>query len=90
MRFLPAVTTALVVAFIGTSAMAQTTTAPATTTQMAPAAKPATTTTVKPKTTTTTQTDVSKACSAQADAKGLHGKERSKFRSECKKNGAKM
>ena len=27
----------------------------------------------------------SKACSAQADAKGLHGKERKKFREECKK-----
>jgi hypothetical protein len=26
-------------------------------------------------------------CSKQADAKGLHGKERKKFRSECKKNG---
>ena len=24
-------------------------------------------------------------CSKQADAKGLHGKERKKFRSECKK-----
>jgi hypothetical protein len=28
------------------------------------------------------------ACSKQADAKGLHGKERKKFRSECKKNAA--
>ena len=27
-------------------------------------------------------------CSKEADAKGLHGKERKKFRSECKKNGA--
>ena len=25
-------------------------------------------------------------CSKQADAKGLHGKERKKFRAECKKN----
>ena len=25
-------------------------------------------------------------CSKQADAKGLHGKERKKFRSECKKS----
>ena len=32
---------------------------------------------------------VSKACSQQADAKGLHGKERKKFRSECKKNDGK-
>jgi hypothetical protein len=27
----------------------------------------------------------SKQCSAQADAKGLHGKERKKFREACKK-----
>jgi len=27
-------------------------------------------------------------CSKEADAKGLHGKERKKFRSECKKQGA--
>jgi len=32
---------------------------------------------------------VSKACSQQADAKGLHGKERKKFRSECKRNDGK-
>jgi psiF repeat len=30
---------------------------------------------------------ISKACSDQANAKGLHGKERKKFRSECKHNG---
>lgn len=28
-------------------------------------------------------------CSKQADAKGLHGKERKHFRSECRKNGGK-
>jgi hypothetical protein len=32
---------------------------------------------------------ISKSCSDQATAKGLHGKERKKFRSECKKNGGK-
>ncbi len=32
---------------------------------------------------------ISKACSDQADAKGLHGKERKKFRSECKHHGGK-
>jgi hypothetical protein len=32
---------------------------------------------------------VSKECSDQANQKGLHGKERRKFRSECKKNGGK-
>jgi len=32
---------------------------------------------------------VSKECSDQANAKNLHGKERKKFRSECKRNGGK-
>jgi hypothetical protein len=32
---------------------------------------------------------VSKACSDQATAKGLHGKARKKFRSACKRNGGK-
>ncbi len=31
---------------------------------------------------------LSKKCSADADAKGLKGKERKKFRSDCKKGGA--
>jgi psiF repeat len=31
------------------------------------------------------QTPESMECSKEADAKGLHGKERKKFRSECKK-----
>jgi hypothetical protein len=30
---------------------------------------------------------ISKACSEQATAKGLHGKERKTFRAECRKNG---
>jgi hypothetical protein len=30
---------------------------------------------------------ISKACSDQANAKGLHGKARKKFRSDCKKRG---
>ena len=33
---------------------------------------------------------ISKACSDQANAKGLHGKARKKFRSECKKSGGKI
>jgi len=37
----------------------------------------------------TDKSAISKACSDQANAKGLHGKERKKFRSECKKNGGK-
>ena len=32
---------------------------------------------------------ISKACTDQANAKGLHGKERKKFRSACKHNGGK-
>jgi hypothetical protein len=32
------------------------------------------------------RTAASLDCSKQADAKGLHGKERKKFRSECKKD----
>jgi hypothetical protein len=32
---------------------------------------------------------VSKSCSDQANAKGLHGKARKKFRSACKHNGGK-
>jgi hypothetical protein len=33
---------------------------------------------------------VSKACSDQANAKNLHGKERKKFRAECKHKGGKV
>ena len=32
---------------------------------------------------------ISKACSDQANAKGLHGVARKKFRSECKQAGGK-
>ena len=32
---------------------------------------------------------ISKACSALADAKNLHGKARKKFRSDCKEHGGK-
>jgi len=32
---------------------------------------------------------ISKSCSEQADAKGLHGKARKHFRSECKRHGGK-
>jgi hypothetical protein len=35
------------------------------------------------------RTEVSLECSKQADAKGLHGKERKTFRSTCKKSGGK-
>jgi hypothetical protein len=32
---------------------------------------------------------ISKACSEQATAQGLHGKDRKAFRSACRKNGGK-
>ena len=35
------------------------------------------------------RTAASLECSKEADAKGLHGKERKKFRSECKAKAAK-
>jgi psiF repeat len=47
--------------------------------QAAPAAKP----------TDAAKKAISKACSDQATAKGLHGKPRKAFRSQCKKNGGK-
>jgi hypothetical protein len=67
--------------FLISSAFAQTAT-PAT---PAPAATPA------PKMAPATkkpQTAESLECSKEADAKGLHGKERKKFRSDCKKAAA--
>jgi psiF repeat len=60
-----------------TPVFAQTTTAPAAKSDAAPAAK-----TSKPRTAESLE------CSKEADAKGLHGKERKKFRSECKKAAA--
>ena len=62
------------------SAFAQTTApaTPAPATKMAPAEKKA----EKPR------TAASLECSKEADAKGLKGKERKKFRSECKKAAA--
>jgi psiF repeat len=37
----------------------------------------------------TAKSAVSKACSDQANAKGLHGKARKAFRSKCKREGGK-
>lgn len=39
-------------------------------------------------TATKPRTSQSLECSKEADAKGLHGKERKKFRSECKKQAS--
>jgi hypothetical protein len=67
------------------SAFAQTT-APAT--PAAPAATPAPKMAPAEKKAEKPRTAASLECSKQADAKGLHGKERKKFRSECKKASA--
>ena len=50
----------------------------------APAAAPAAKMDKKP----VVHTAASMECSKEADAKGLHGKERKKFRSDCKKAAA--
>jgi invasion protein IalB len=63
--------------FLACSAYAQTTTAPAT-------SKPAATTPAKEA--EKPRSPESIACSKQADEKGLHGKERHKFRSQCMKD----
>jgi psiF repeat len=66
---------------IGTgAALAQ---APAPAPSTAPAAQPA----APAKMTSDQKKAISKSCSDQATAKGLHGKARKKFRAECKKNG---
>ncbi len=78
----PVISAALLSLVIGAGpAFAQTSTpapapAPA---ASAPAAAPA----------ATDKKAISKSCSDQANAKGLHGKARKKFRSDCKHNGGK-
>jgi hypothetical protein len=67
-----AAATAIASLFLMSSAFAQT---------AAPAAKTDTKAPVA-------HTAASLECSKEADAKGLHGKERKKFRSECKKTAA--
>jgi psiF repeat len=82
MRFSKTLMMSAFVILIGPSVtVAQPTpTAKPTAAQPAPAAKP---------TTDANKKAVSKACSDQATAKGLHGKERKTFRSACKRNGGK-
>jgi hypothetical protein len=78
----------VVVLLLGAGAvLAQAPTDTKPTTEIKPAAVPST-----PATTGNDRADrkaISKACSEQATAKGLHGKERKTFRSECRKNGGK-
>jgi psiF repeat len=70
--------TVLLLAIGASAALAQTSTP-------APADKPA----AAAKMSTDEKKAISKACSDQATAKGLHGMPRKKFRSECKKAGGK-
>ena len=78
-----AISAALLSLVIGTGSVLAQTSAPAPAAQpAAPAAAPATDA-------ATDKKAISKECSQQADAKGLKGKDRKKFRSACKKNGGK-
>ena len=70
-----AVTAAFACLLLASTALAQTATAPA--------AAPATT--AAPKKAEKPKSPESIECSKQADEKGLHGKERKKFRSDCLK-----
>jgi hypothetical protein len=81
-----AAVTAVASMLLMSSAFAQTTTpatpAPAAKTAPAPKMAPAEKKAEKPRTAASLQ------CSKDADAKGVHGKERKKFMSECKKAAA--
>jgi phosphate-selective porin len=79
-----AVATAFASLLLMSSAFAQAT-APAT---PAPAPAPAAKAAPAEKKAEKPRTAASLECSKEADAKGLHGKERKKFRSECKKAAA--
>ncbi|MGZ9724066.1 PsiF family protein [Rhizobium miluonense] len=93
MKITYALALAGMLAFSG-SAFAASSTATTTDTTVKPAATAATTNAAKPAATTTTAAKpaaadaqkqaISKKCSADADAKGLHGKDRKKFREQCK------
>lgn len=79
-----AAATAVASLLLMSSAFAQTPATPAPTAKTAPAAKmaPAEKKAEQPRTAASLQ------CSKDADAKGVHGKERKKFMSECKKAAA--
>jgi len=79
-----AITAALLSLAIGIGTAAAQTSSPAP--SQTPQAKPTPTTN---QASATDKKAISKACTDQANAKGLHGKARKKFRSECKRNGGK-
>jgi hypothetical protein len=77
---------------LSTSAIAQTATTPSTTPVKPAAPVTAPATTAKPAAAAkpfTPKTEISKKCSADADAKKLHGTERKKFRATCMKAAPK-
>ncbi|MBN9221635.1 MAG: hypothetical protein J0I79_27140 [Mesorhizobium sp.] len=88
MRIASVLTSIAVAGFLATGVASAATTA-ATTTTTAPAATTAAPMKKKASAMTPEETAISKQCSALADAKKLHGKERHKFRADCKKNGGK-
>lgn len=75
-------------ALMTTSAMAQTAMTTTTTTSKM-AGQPKTTTTHKGPPARGARTEQSLACSASADSKNIHGKDRTKFMRQCKKAGGK-
>jgi hypothetical protein len=77
-----AAATALASLLMMGSVFAQAITPPAPAAKAAPTMAPAAKKTEKPRTAASLQ------CSKDADAKGIHGKERKKFMSECKKAAA--
>lgn len=89
MKIATLVATVAVAGFLSTGAFAASTTTSTTTTAPATTIAPKTVKKSHPKA-SPERTGVSKQCSTLADAKGLHGKSREKFRAECKKNGGKM
>jgi phosphate-selective porin len=74
--------TAFATLILMSSAFAQTTTTPAPAATPVPKMAPAEKKAEKPR------TAASLECSKEADTKGVHGKERKKFMSECKKGAA--
>jgi hypothetical protein len=85
-----AAATAFASLFLISSAFAQTPTTPAPAATPAPKMAPAEKKAMAPaeKKAEKPRTAESLECSKEADTKGLHGKERKKFRSECKKGSA--
>jgi uncharacterized protein involved in copper resistance len=83
-----AISVALLSLAVGVGSAFAQTPAPSTTTPP-PAAQPAAPAAAPATGATMDKHAISKSCSDQANAQGLKGKARKKFRSACKKNGGK-